>query len=213
MNTEKVRINKFLASLGIASRRKIDEMILMGKIKINNKVITQLGTKINPNKDIVEVDNKKIQTQQTENFTYIILNKPKGIIATASDTHYRKTVLDIVNSKQRLYPVGRLDQDSRGLILLTNDGKLTYALTHPKYHVPKTYEVKILGNVKDSIVEKLRNGVELEEGKTAKADIKICQRNVKQSLLEITLYEGKKRQIRRMCAALHLFLIDLRRIK
>ena len=204
-----IRLNKYLANLGIASRRKIDEMIDYKQIMVNGKIVPQ-GIKIDPQKDKLTVNGRPVQTKQS--LIYIILNKPKGIISTAIDTHNRQTVLDLVKFKERLYPVGRLDQDSQGLILLTNDGDLTYKLTHPKFHIPKTYHVSILGKVKQPDLFQLREGIELEDSKTAPADVKIIKQEPQKTILEMTLYEGKKRQIRRMAAALHLFITELKRV-
>lgn len=223
LNSSSIRLNKYLAQLGVASRRKADELIIAGKIIVNGKIIIELGTKINPDKDQIEVNGKKINTK-LEDLTYIILNKPKGYFSTTSDPYAKRTILDLLKSPikkgqvagrgvlPRLYPVGRLDQDSHGLILLTNDGDLTYKLTHPKYHIPKVYIVTILGFVTDQNISNLTKGVLLDDGKTKPCKIKIINRNPRQTQLEIILYEGKKRQIRRMCAALHLHLTDLQRI-
>jgi 23S rRNA pseudouridine2605 synthase len=209
---ETIRINKFLANLGIASRRKIDEMIEGGKISVNNQ-LAKPGDKVNPQKDKIVVNGKNLEIPKDKNYTYIILNKPKGYISTTSDTHDRQTILNLINSYERLYPVGRLDQDSQGLILLTNDGDLAYKLTHPKFHVSKTYEVTLLGNTKKSKLDQLRSGVKLEEGLTQPTKVKILSQTNNETIIEIVLFEGKKRQIRRMCAALHLFVIELKRVK
>ncbi|HGJ64552.1 TPA: rRNA pseudouridine synthase [bacterium] len=205
-----IRLNKYLANLGVASRRRIESYIDQGKITVNGEIITQQGTKVDPAKDQITVFGKPISKPQA--FTYIILNKPKGIIATARDTHNRITVLDIVKSDVRLYPVGRLDQDSEGLILLTNDGDLTYKLTHPKFHIPKTYQVTILGRVSPYKIELLENGIELEDGVTQPTQVKIITQSEHDTVIEIVLHEGKKRQIRRMCASLHLHILALKRI-
>jgi len=220
-----IRLNKYLAHLGIASRRTIDEYISQGKIKVNGKTNIKLGTKIEPNTDVIEVNGKKI-ANKTEDLTYVILNKPRGVLSTASDEMGRISVLDLVNDtnrsqqpttnnqqlNSRLYPVGRLDKDSHGLILLTNDGDLSYKLTHPKYHVAKIYRVKIRGFAHNETLAKIRRGVYLEDGKTARAKAKIIYRNSNETMLEITLFEGKKRQIRRMCSTLSITLLDLQRI-
>lgn len=206
-----IRLNKYLANLGIASRRKIDEMVEDRRIIINGKVVMQLGTKVNPEKDIIEIDNKIIE--RPINLTYVVLNKPRGIISSVTDDQGRKTVIDMVKIPERLYPVGRLDQDSQGLILLTNDGEITYKLTHPKFHVPKVYEAMILGQVKEGKLAQLRKGVRLEDGKTAPAEVKVLQSGISRTLLEITIFEGRKRQIRRMTAFLHLHLMELKRVK
>jgi len=208
--SELVRINKYLANLGVASRRGVDEMIEQGRIMVNGKSATP-GMKTNPHKDEIALDGKTVTRK--DSLTYIILNKPKGVISTAEDTHYRETVTDMVKTDVRLYPVGRLDQESEGLVLLTNDGELTFRLTHPKYHIPKVYEVLILGQVKEGKLQDLRNGVELDDGKTQLAKVIILRSERHRTLLQITLYEGRKRQIRRMAAALHLHILQLKRVK
>lgn len=205
-----MRINKYLASLGIASRRKIDEMVEEGQIKVNGK-IAKLGDQVNSDKDKIEVDGREVAAKKEE-LVYIILNKPKGVVSTAAEFPNEKTVLDLIESDVRLYPVGRLDKDSTGLILLTNDGELTNHLTHPKYHIPKTYEVMILGSVTDEKLSALRNGIELEDGKTAPAEVIVISKTNHHTWLKMVLKEGKKRQIRRMASALHLHVEDLKRI-
>jgi len=211
LNSSSIRLNKYLALLGIASRRKADALITAGKIIINGVVTTKLGTKIRAGKDEIIVNGRKVNAK-LKTPTYIILNKPKGVVSTAKDPFGYTTVLDLVKSPVRLYPVGRLDQDSHGLILLTNDGDLTLKLTHPKYHIPKVYRVTILGFVADAKISQLRSGVTLEDGRTAPTKVTIITHSPRQTVLEMTLWEGKKRQIRRMCAALHLHLTDLQRI-
>ncbi len=205
-----MRINKYLASLGIASRRKVDELVEEGRVKINGKT-ANLGDQVDPQKDIVEVDGEKVG--EKEKLVYIALNKPEGYTSTAAHIKGEKSVLELVKSNVRLYPVGRLDRDSTGLILLTNDGELAQKLTHPKFHVPKTYEVKVLGNVGKTQIEMMEKGIKLEEGTTKPAKVQIKTQSLPHhSILEITLYEGKKRQIRRMLAVLHLHILELKRI-
>lgn len=206
-----IRLNKYLASIGLASRRKITELIKKEKVKVNNLITIEPGVKINPQKDKITFDGNDIVSKNTR-LTYLILNKPKGIISTASDEMGRKTVLSLVNTKDRLYPVGRLDSESVGLILLTNDGELTNKLTHPRYHINKTYHVLITGKVPQGKLNTLRRGVILKDGKTASAEVRIVMNNIKSTLFEIVLHEGKNRQIRRMCAALKLNIISLKRV-
>ena len=205
----KIRLNKYLASLGIASRRQADELIKQGKIRVNHQVVTQMGTKIDPDKDLVEFEGKKLEP---ETKTYLIYHKPKGVLSTTKDTHHRPTILDKVKYKVRLYPVGRLDKDSEGLILLTNDGDLAYRLTHPKFHIPKTYEVTILGQIKLDQIEKLQTGIQLEDGLSKPTKTTIIQKSARHSILEMILFEGRKRQIRRMMASLHLHILSLKRV-
>ena len=196
-----MRINKFLAHAGVASRRKADELIEQGKVFVNNKKAT-LGQQINPQKDEVKVNGSPISSQ--EEFEYIIINKPKGVASTAADT--------LVNTKSRVYPVGRLDKESTGLILLTGDGDLTNRLTHPRYHVEKIYEVTYLGKVDDATIGRMEKGIEKEEGKTKEARVKTLSTNEHKTVLQITLFEGRKRQIRRMAEKFHLHILSLNRI-
>ena len=210
-----IRINKYLAGRGVAARRKVDKLIEEGKISVNGKTAV-LGQKIDVMKDVVLMDGRLITggTEKlhdgTEGHTYIILNKPRGVVSSALDTHGRKTVVDLVNAGKRLYPVGRLDVESEGLILLTNDGELTHHLMHPKFHVAKTYVVKFLGKVSENKINVMRNGVTLREGKTAPADVKVVKSAG--NTLEIVLFEGKNRQIRKMAEVLHLHILNLKRV-
>src|SRR3989344_2248500 len=158
-----IRINKYLASLGVAARRKVDEMIVAGRVKVNGKIVA-LGTKIDPTQDEILVDGKRIKTAQK--LIYIAFNKPKGVTSTVSDSNAQKTVMDLVRVEQRVFPVGRLDVNSQGLMLLTNDGELANRLIHPRYHVAKKYEGLIGGKVREKTLEKLRSGVFLDGEKT-----------------------------------------------
>ena len=190
-----MRINKYIASSGVCSRRKADELIKQGKVKVNNKIVINLGDDITPN-DKVEVLGNVISINQ--NLVYFLLNKPKGVICSATDEKGRKTVLDIVKTNERIYPIGRLDYDSEGLILLTNDGELSYKLTHPKMQISKTYVVKIKGDIKESELAVLRNGVKIENVKYNKCKIKVLSKDATNTKLEIVLTEGKNREIRKM---------------
>ena len=202
------RLNKILATAGIASRRQIDAWIEAGRIKVNG-LTAQLGQKIDPTTDVVTFNHKILNlTQEKDGFEYWIVNKPQGIISTAKDTHGRTTVLKLVPSKQRLFPVGRLDGNSEGLILLTNDGALAYRLTHPKFEVPKTYEVLLAQAIGPDTINQLAQGVRLDDGMTAPAQV----RHLGDKWIEIILKEGRKRQIRRMCATLHLGVVRLKRV-
>lgn len=177
-----------------------------------NSQIAKLGEQVDPQKDLVTVNGKVIDSRGQQK-TYIALNKPIGYTSTAAKIKGEKNVLELVRSKSRLYPVGRLDKHSSGLMILTNDGELALKLTHPKFHVAKTYEVLILGNVSGTQIEMMQKGIALEDGKTAPADIHVLRKSLpNNTLLEITLYQGKKRQIRRMTAAIHLHVLDLKRI-
>ncbi len=209
------RLQKFLAHAGVASRRKCEELILQGKVKVNGQVVRELGTKIDPEKDIVHVNNRKISAKK--NYVYIMVNKPRGYVSTVKDERGRKTVIDLVKEKmdlkERIYPVGRLDYDSEGLLLLTNDGALTYALTHPKHQVSKTYKVRVKGMPSVDKLEQLAQGVELADGKTAPAKVYLTHVLNKNALLEITIREGRNRQIRRMCEHIGHPVLRLVRIR
>lgn len=210
MDINHTRIDKFLANSGISARRNISEVLKIHTITINGKRVKEAGVRFDPNKDILLLDGKEITAPYA---TYIIVNKPKGIISTASDEFGRKTVLSLVPSKQRLYPVGRLDQDTTGLLLLTNDGNLANRLTHPRYHIPKVYELTIRGSVPEEKLAHFRRGVKLEDGMTSKAQAKVVRQAEKQTIVAVTLHEGKKRQIRRMCEVLRLPLVELKRVQ
>jgi len=206
-----VRINKYLAQIGVASRRSVDEMVEEGRVTVNGKPAT-LGQTVDEKKDQIKVDGQEVANREVGN-VYIILNKPAGYTSTAAHIKGEKNVLELVKTQTRVYPVGRLDRDSTGLILLTNDGELAQKLTHPKFHIPKTYNVKVLGNVSKTQLDMIKNGINLEDGKTKSADVKIISQSLPHhSILEVTLYEGKKRQIRRMMAVLHLHILELCRI-
>ncbi len=192
---EFVRLNKYLAMCGVASRRKADELIQQGRVAVNGQVITQLGTKINPQKDKVTVDGKLVKPQ--ERLVYIVLNKPKDCITTVKDEKGRRTVLDLVKVKERIFPVGRLDRNTTGVLLLTNDGELAYRLMHPKYKVEKAYKVAIDKPIKPEDIEKLKRGIMLDGRKTEACDVYILP-NSENKELGITIHEGRYRQIRRM---------------
>lgn len=205
-----IRLNKYLAQMGIASRRKIDELILQKRVLINSE-LAELGDKIDPDIDAVTVD-KKIIPPHPQQLVYYLLNKPKYVLSTSSDDRGRDTVLNYVPKDVRVFPVGRLDYESTGLLLLTNDGDLSLKLTHPRYHLPKTYLLTFIGKITPDKLDQFRRGVVLDDGKTAPADIEILPPKFNQGQMTITLYQGKKRQIRRMCSAVHLHPVDLHRL-
>lgn len=205
-----IRLDKFLSNRGVASRRGVDIVLKRGWVRVNGVVVYEPGIRIDPEKDIVEIRGKKLRQPC---FEYYALNKPKGVISTALDEKGRESVVSLIRSKERLYPVGRLDKNTTGLILLTNDGELANKLTHPRYHVEKKYELIIDGLVTKKQIEKFKNGVDLEDGKTAPAHLKILSTNEKNTILQATLYEGRKRQIRRMCKTLGMRLVDLKRVQ
>lgn len=213
MEDNKVRLQKFLANSGVASRRKCEELILEGKISVNGKVINELGIKIDPTVDKVEYCGKLIHN--TEKFVYILLNKPIGYVTTAKDQFDRDTVLDLVKVKERVVPVGRLDMYTSGALILTNDGDFVYKVTHPKHEITKTYTVTVHGIITNEAVEKLRKGVEIEDYVTRPAKVKILKTDEEKNIsrLEITIHEGKNRQVRKMCEAVGSKVIALHRSK
>jgi len=196
-----IRLNKYLASLGVASRRKIDEFTVQRRITINGKIAIP-GDKVDPEVDKVIVD-KKIIPPQPQKLVYYLLHKPKYVLSTSRDDRGRDTVLSYVPKGIRVYPVGRLDFESTGIILLTNDGELSLRLTHPRYHLPKVYLVTVLGKVSPTKIAAMQSP-------TVKAEISKNENN--HTIIKITLFEGKKRQIRLLCASLHLYVVDLQRI-
>ena len=210
---EEIRLQKYLADCGIASRRKSEELIKQGQVKVNGKTITELGTKVIPNKDIVEYNGKKIELKKE--YVYILLNKPIGYVTTVKDQFNRDSVLDLVKTNKRLVPVGRLDMYTSGALILTNDGDFVYKVTHPKHEIEKTYTVTIIGIVKKEEVEKLKEGVEIEDYITKPAKVKILKidEEKNQSRLEITIHEGKNRQVRKMCEAIGHKVLALHRSK
>lgn len=208
-NNNLVRLQKYMAECGVASRRKCEELIQMGKVKVNGH-IAEIGCKINPKKDLVTVRGKKINKE--EKMYYIMLNKPRGYVTTVSDELGRKTVMDLINIDARVYPVGRLDKDSEGLLILTNDGSFANALTHPKHNYAKVYRVTVRPKITDEILETLRNGIEIDGRKTAPCDINVITEEEGRVVLEFILREGRNRQIRKMCEVVGLEVARLKRI-
>ncbi|MFQ5770878.1 MAG: pseudouridine synthase [bacterium] len=204
-----MRLNKYLAECGVGSRRKCDDLIVEGRVLINDMTETKLGVKIDEKTDKVQINGKLLKHPQ--HLEYFILNKPKGYITTTSDEKGRKTVLDLVKTKTRIFPVGRLDVDTSGLLLLTNDGELSFRMTHPKFEVDKIYEVKLDFVLTIADRKKLESGVYLEEGITSNCKIEFPDLKNKQ-LLHITLHQGWKRQVRRMFAKLGYQVLELKRI-
>lgn len=212
---ENIRLQKFLAEAGIASRRKCEEYILQGKVSVNGKTGTELGTKINPKKDKVEFNGKQVLIDANKKFTYILLNKPIDYVTTAKDQFNRKTVLDLVKTNKRLVPVGRLDMFTSGALILTDDGDFVYKITHPKHEITKTYTVTLIGIPTEEELESLRNGVDIGGFITNKAKVRMIKRDDEKnrSRLEITIHEGKNRQIRKMCEAINKKVLALHRSK
>ncbi|MBR5272957.1 MAG: rRNA pseudouridine synthase [Clostridia bacterium] len=210
MKNEAVRLQKYLSDCGIASRRKAEEMIIDGQVKVNGKKV-ELGTKIVPEKDIVTVNGKKVQ--QNDEKVYIMLHKPRGYITTMSDERDRKCVAQLVKDVgARVYPVGRLDRESEGLLLFTNDGEFANAITHPAKHIPKTYRVTIRPSITEEDITKLQLGIELDGRMTAPAEVLVIEKQEGRVVLEVTIYEGRNRQIRRMFESLDIEVARLKRI-
>ena len=200
------RLQKLIARAGICSRREAENLILNGRVTIDGKIIRELGTKADLNQKIC-VDGKPITICAEK--IYLLLNKPRGYVSTAKDERGRKTILDLIDVSERVYPVGRLDLNSEGLLLLTNDGELTNALIHPRFEVKKTYRAKISGVLTEEKLNSLRAGIELDDGLTAPAEVRLIEEN----LVEVTIHEGRNRQVRRMFAAVGCEVKSLRRIK
>lgn len=206
-----VRLQKFMAEQGIASRRKSEELIAQGKVKVNGHP-AQLGDKINPYKDLVTVRGEKITFVKKRKMVYIMLHKPRGYVTTVSDERGRKTVMDLIpDVKERVYPVGRLDRDSEGLLILTNDGVFTNCMTHPSHEYSKVYRVTVRPGVNDEILNNLRTGIELDGKKTAPAEVNVLTQEEGRVVLEFIIHEGRNREIRRMCESQGLEVARLKR--
>lgn len=211
---EEVRLQKFLANSGVCSRRAAEQLIVDGKVKVNGKVVTELGTKINPQSDEVIYNGKCVKP--VDKYYYILLNKPIGYVTTVKEQFGRPTVMDLVKGAGNgLVPVGRLDMYTSGAIILTNDGDFVYKVTHPKNEIEKTYNVTLRGIVTKEDVLKLEQGVEIEDYVSGKAKVKILKidSEKKISRLQITIHEGKNREVRKMCAAIDKGVIALHRAK
>jgi pseudouridine synthase len=238
------RLQKILARAGLASRRAAEELITAGRVTVNGKVVTELGTRADPSTDKIEVDGRPVASpspHKSDEFVYIMLNKPLGVVSTAKDPQGRPTVIDLVTKDEgrrtkdddgpsakvtqhptpitqhlaakRLFPVGRLDADSTGLILLTNDGDLTFRLTHPRFGVEKEYHVLVRGRPSAGEIRKLREGIEIEGEMTAPAKVEEVGKRGDNSRLSVTIHEGKKRQVRLMCVAVGHPVIELERVR
>lgn len=207
-----MRINKYIASCGIASRRKAEELITENRVKVNGNIVSELSFQIDENKDKVEVDGKVIGLE--EKLVYVMLNKPEGYVTTVKDQFDRKSVIDLVKDiDARVYPIGRLDYETSGLLLLTNDGDLTYKLTHPKHEVDKTYVATLKGIPTASEMTNFEKGLYIEDYKTSPAKIKIVKKNEEKNycVCEIKIHEGRNRQVRKMCRAINHPVMNLRR--
>ncbi|MDH7516269.1 MAG: pseudouridine synthase [Bacteroidota bacterium] len=204
-----MRLNKFLAEAGIASRRKADELITSGVVAVNGRTVTELGVKVDPGKDAVTVSGAPVSIQPR--LVYILLNKPKDCITTAADERGRRTVLDLVPHHTRLYPVGRLDRNTTGVLLLTNDGDLAYRLTHPSFRHPRVYRVRLERRIRTSDLAALRRGVVLEDGMTAPCEAEIIDRPENRTIA-LVIHEGRNRQVRRMFESLGYEVKSLERV-
>lgn len=205
------RLNKYLARAGVASRRRVDLLIQTGRVKVNGSIVKELGVRIDPDNDLIEVDGR--QVVKGNGFEYLILNKPSGYLSTARDPFGRPTVIDLLPPNlPRLYPVGRLDFDTTGLLFFTNDGDLALVLTHPRHLVEKVYQVKVAGVPKDSELKKLERGIILEDGPTAPAKIAIDRIENGNAILIMRIREGRKRQVKRMLKAIGYPVLALHRL-
>lgn len=212
---EEIRLQKYMADRGVASRRKCEEHIVEGRVQVNGKTVTQLGVKINPKTDTVLFDNKPIKSSKVDR-VYILLNKPIGYVTTAKDQFNRDSVLDLIKGvKTRLVPVGRLDMYTSGALILTNDGDFVYQVTHPKHEIEKTYVATIKGEITSIEVKQLQQGVKIEEYTTKPAKVKILKIDKEKDIsrIEITIHEGKNRQVRKMCEAIGKRVMALHRSK
>lgn len=206
------RLQKVMSEFGVASRRKCEEIIASGKVKVNGQLIIEQGYKVDKEKDIIEVEGRIIKS--IENMLYILLNKPVGYITSVKDQFGRPTVLDLLKGlEERVFPIGRLDYDTEGLILLTNDGDLTYRITHPKHNIDKTYRALVNGEVNKQDIITFSRGMAIEDYITAPAKLEIIRYRKGNSIIDITIHEGKNRQVRKMCSAIGHEIITLKRIR
>jgi 23S rRNA pseudouridine2605 synthase len=206
----KERLQKVMAAAGVASRRECEELILAGVVRVNGKVVGEVPAFVDPQVDVIVVDGKRLRPAR---YVYYLVNKPRGVICTNRDPQGRKKAIDLIPCSERIFCIGRLDADTTGMIVLTNDSTLANQLTHPKYKVPKTYLAKVKGRVDAQMVQRLRQGVWLAEGKTGKATAKILKAGREESLVEITICQGLNRQVRRMLARVGVPVKALKRVR
>ncbi|ADL13181.1 pseudouridine synthase [Acetohalobium arabaticum] len=205
------RLQKVMSQAGVASRRKSEDIITAGRVEVNGEVVTELGTKVDPEQDTIKVDGQQIKR---EKLVYLLLNKPQGYITTVDDPHNRRTVIDLIQDvSQAVHPVGRLDKDTEGLLLLTNDGDLTYALTHPSHGIDKTYMATVKGVPNQSKIEALEKGIKLKDGWTAPAEAKLVAELAERAVVSLTIHEGRKHQVKRMLKSVGHPVEELKRIK
>ncbi|MHC4511733.1 MAG: pseudouridine synthase [Planctomycetota bacterium] len=206
----KLRLQKVLAAAGVDSRRNCEQLILEGAVRVNRKIVDELPAFVDPEKDVITVDGETIRPAPK---VYFLLNKPKGVICTSSDPQGRKKAIDLVRTKERIFCVGRLDAETTGIIILTNDSEMANRLAHPRYGLAKTYVVGIRGQIAGKQVEKLKKGIWLAEGKTGRASVKILKRGRAESRIEVTIRQGLNRQVRRMLAGVGLPVKTLTRTR
>lgn len=204
-----IRLDKFLSSAGVVSRRGVKQLLKYQKITVNGKRVTESGTHIDPTTDRILVNGQKIKKP---GFVYFLLNKPMGIISTTADEFQRDSVVSLIDTKERIYPIGRLDKDTHGLLILTNNGELTHKLTHPKFHVNKVYRLLIQGRVTSQQIKAFETGVLLDDGITQPAIVQLLSYKNDKTTLLVTIHEGRNRQVRRMCGTVGINLLDLERI-
>lgn len=205
-----IRLDKLLSEAGFCSKKRAKQFLNVSKVLVNGVRILEPGLKVDSDVDQIVVNGTKVQG--VEEKVYYLLNKPKGVVVTVSDELNRPTVVSLIPEKKRIFPVGRLDENTSGLIILTNDGEFSNKLTHPSFHIPKTYELTIQGYIPKPALAKLKNGVELSDGVTLPALVPVVQKGQNQTIIELVLFEGRNRQIRRMCGKLKLELLNLRRV-
>ena len=207
-----IRLQKVIADCGVTSRRKAEGLILDGRVTVNDKLVTELGTKVNPHVDTIAVDGVALELAAVDK-VYIVMNKPRAYITTLSDPEGRPTVMELIYGvKQRIFPVGRLDYLSEGLLILTNDGDLANMIMHPKYEVEKVYEVKVFGHVNEALLSKIKRGVMTEDGLLKPKSVRVIEQLPNKTWLEFRLNEGKNREIRKICDAVELTVDKLRRV-
>lgn len=207
-----VRLQKYLADCGVASRRGSEEIIKSGRVAVGGETVTEMGVKVDEERDIVTVDGKRVRP--LSKFVYIMLNKPAGFVTTVSDDKERDTVMDLVSDiQERIYPVGRLDYDTEGLLLMTNDGDLTYKITHPKNNIEKTYVAEVSGNIDMNTITRLRRGVVIDGVRTSPAEVTVIGATQLGTKIEITIHEGRNRQVRKMFEAIGCTVKRLKRTR
>ncbi len=206
-----MRLNRFLSLAGVTSRRKADLLIKSGRVEVNGRKVRSVGTSVNENKDKVKVDGLRVKWGKDS--VYLLLNKPKGFLTTIRDDFKRPTVLDLIPEiKERIFPVGRLDYDTEGVLLLTNDGDLAYELTHPSFQIPRIYRVRVKGEVPEKEIKGLKKGVKVDDGSLAKGEATLLKKENEKTTLKLKLTEGKKREVKRIFKALGYKVEQLERL-